>query len=127
MGLRLREICLDCPDPEASAEFWAAALGYRVTDRDEEGVELTGAPGVPTILLLRSDDVKSAKTPIHLDLSSVGTTRDEEVARLESLGARRVDIGQGDDVSWVVLADPAGLEFCVLSGVHPPEPEPFEL
>ena len=35
------------------------------------------------------------------------------MARLESLGARRADIGQGD-VDWVVMADPEGNEFCVL-------------
>ncbi|ROS76595.1 VOC family protein [Cellulomonas sp. PhB143] len=125
MGLRLREICLDCPDPEASAAFWSAALGYRVTERDEEGVALAGAPGTPALLLLRTADVKTTKTPVHIDVSPVGTTQAEEVARLEALGARRVDIGQGD-ASWVVLADPAGLEFCVLSRTHPPEPEPFD-
>ena len=26
----------------------------------------------------------------------------------------RTDVGQSDDVSWVVLADPDGNEFCVL-------------
>ncbi|MEJ7707783.1 MAG: VOC family protein [Nocardioidaceae bacterium] len=34
--------------------------------------------------------------------------------RLVSLGARRIDIGQGD-VEWVVLADPDDNEFCVLT------------
>jgi hypothetical protein len=37
------------------------------------------------------------------------------VARLEGLGARQIDIGQPDDVSWVVMADPEGNEFCVLT------------
>jgi len=36
-----------------------------------------------------------------------------EVERLERLGAKRIDIGQGE-VSWVVMADPEGNEFCVL-------------
>ncbi|MFN2518987.1 MAG: VOC family protein, partial [Jatrophihabitantaceae bacterium] len=39
----------------------------------------------------------------------------DELERLLSLGARRVDIGQGPDVSWAVLADPEGNEFCLLS------------
>ncbi len=38
-----------------------------------------------------------------------------DVSRLTDLGARRIDIGQGSDVTWVVLADPEGNEFCVLS------------
>jgi hypothetical protein len=37
-----------------------------------------------------------------------------EVERIIALGARRADVGQGEDVSWVVLADPEGNEFCVL-------------
>ena len=36
-----------------------------------------------------------------------------EVDRLVSLGATRIDIGQGE-VDWVVMADPDGNEFCVL-------------
>jgi hypothetical protein len=39
-------------------------------------------------------------------------SRDPELERLLALGARRVDVGQGD-VSWVVLADPEGNEFCL--------------
>jgi len=39
----------------------------------------------------------------------------EELDRLLALGARRVDVGQGPDVTWVVLADPEGNEFCLLS------------
>ena len=52
------------------------------------------------------------KVRLHLDLRP--DDQDAEVARLEQLGATRVDIGQGPDVSWVVMADPGGNEFCVL-------------
>jgi predicted enzyme related to lactoylglutathione lyase len=53
---------------------------------------------------------------LHLDLAPCASQdRDAEIARLEQLGARRVDVGQSDDVSWTVLADPEGNEFCVLS------------
>jgi hypothetical protein len=45
-----------------------------------------------------------------------------EVARLEGLGARRADVGQGAEVTWVVLADPDGNEFCVLQALKPEEP-----
>ena len=51
------------------------------------------------------------KNRLHLDLRP--DDRDAEVARLEALGADRVDIGQGGDESWVVMADPEGNEFCV--------------
>ena len=44
-----------------------------------------------------------------------------EVARIEALAAVGVDVGQGDDVTWVVLADPEGNELCVLRALRPDE------
>jgi hypothetical protein len=32
-----------------------------------------------------------------------------------------VSIGQGGDVTWVVLADPEGNEFCILRALTPEE------
>ncbi len=58
-------------------------------------------------------EAKSGKNRLHLDLRADGD-RDAELARLLALGARRVDVGQAPDVSWTVLADPEGNEFCLL-------------
>lgn len=52
---------------------------------------------------------------LHLDLRADGVTTAGELERLLALGARRVDVGQDPDVSWVVLSDPEGNEFCLLS------------
>ena len=51
---------------------------------------------------------------MHFDLAPADGDQQSEVDRLISLGATRLDIGQGD-VDWVVLADPEGNEFCVRS------------
>ena len=115
---------MDCADPEASAAFWCAALGYREFARDDTGVAIAGNPSAPTILLIRTTDPKRTKTPVHFDLCPTAGDQNTEVARLLALGATRVDLGQGDR-KWVVLADPSGLEFCVMPKVIPPEPEPF--
>ncbi len=64
------------------------------------------------IVFQRVPDGKTAKNRLHLDLRPKDQAA--EVARLEALGARRVDVGQGTNVSWVVLADPDGNEFDVL-------------
>ncbi len=56
---------------------------------------------------------KAIKNRLHIDVNPVGCDQAQEVARLIGLGARRVDVGQGEQ-SWVVLADPEGNEFCVL-------------
>ena len=61
-------------------------------------------------------DGKTVKNRLHLDLAPhTSQDRDAEIARLERLGARRVDVGQSAEVTWTVLADPEGNEFCVLS------------
>ena len=125
MTLRIGEISIDCTDPAWAAAFWCAALGYRITDRDETGVVIAGSSAAPTILFFATSEPKSSKNRIHFDLCPPdGSSRDEEVARLLALGAAEVDIGQGDP-PWKVLADPCGNEFCVMPTTLPPEPEPF--
>ncbi len=64
----------------------------------------------PDLLFLLVPEAKATKNRLHLDLRPLDQAA--EVARLEGLGARRIDIGQG--TSWVVMADPEGNEFCVL-------------
>ena len=127
MGSRLTEIAIDCHDPAAQAEFWAAALGYHVVRSEEGQVEIgpwereppdlaeqvRQAPGVPTLVFATVPEGKTVKNRLHLDLRPVDGSPAEEVERLIGLGAGRADIGQGE-VPWVVLADPEGNEFCVL-------------
>lgn len=95
--------------------FWSAALGWPlVWDQDEEtairapygGPKITwgGPPVAP----------KHGKARLHFDLAPPpGSDHRAEADRLLSLGATRVDVGQGD-VDWVVLTDPDGNEFCVV-------------
>jgi hypothetical protein len=69
------------------------------------------------LLFIEVPDVKQVKNRVHLDLRPVDRTRDEEVARLLSLGATQVADQReirGDGTGWVVLADPEGNEFCIL-------------
>ena len=80
-------------------------------DEDEVAIEPRDS-SCAALLFIRVPERKTTKNRIHLDLNP--DDRDTEVARLEELGARRVDIGQGD-VTWVVMADPEGNEFCVLT------------
>ena len=113
MGLRFSEICIDARDPEALAAWWAQALGWpKHADSDGDVVLTPPAGAGPIWLFLTVPDDKVVKNRLHLDF-----TPDDQVAevdRLISLGARHVDIGQGEQ-TWVVLADPEGNEFCVLA------------
>ena len=128
MASRISEICINCADPDTMAKFWSAAIGYPEIERDEMGVAIMGAPSFPSMLFVRTDDVggppKTGRNRLHIDLSPTDRDQNAEVGRLESLGAKRIDIGQGTP-SWVVMADPEGNEFCVLRRRVPPEPEPF--
>jgi glyoxalase superfamily protein len=83
-------------------------------DVDEDGdVRLSAPPGAgPSWLFLRVDDERIVKNRIHFDFRP--DDQHAEVRRLLKLGARYVDLCQGEQ-SWVVLADPEGNEFCVLA------------
>jgi Glyoxalase-like domain len=107
---------ITCDGSREVGYFWSKALEWPlVWDQDEEtairapdgtGPFITWGPPVPP---------KGAKNRLHLDIAPPdrGDQR-AEVERLVSLGATRIEIGQGD-VDRVVMADPDGNEFCVLS------------
>jgi hypothetical protein len=116
MSARFTELVVDALDPSALSEFWSAVLGWPATGADEDGdVEIADPSGaLPTLLFARVPEAKTVKDRLHIDVSPVGCDQDEELTRLLALGARRIDIGQGDP-SWVVLADPEGNEFCLLA------------
>ena len=107
---------INCDGTQEVGYFWSKALGWPlVWDQDEEtaiqspqgGSKMSwgGPPVAP----------KTGKNRLHLDIAPpAGEDQQAEVDRLISLGAKRIDIGQGD-VSWVVMADPDGNEFCVLA------------
>ena len=109
------DIVIDCADPESLAAFWAAALGYRsVGFGDPYFLLLPAQRAYPPVILQRVPEPKQGKARIHFDLRVDDVQA--EVRRLEALGARRIDIGQGDEVAWVPMADPEGNEFCVCPG-----------
>src|SRR5262245_14302438 len=113
MASRWHDVVVDSIDPGRLARWWAEVLDYRVVDNDPDEVEIApSSDGHPSLIFIRVDEQKHGKNRLHLDLNP--DDRDAEVERLVNMGARHVDIGQGDDATWVVLADPEGNEFCVL-------------
>ena len=126
MSIRWQCICVDSTHPSRTADFWEAALGWRRTADEPDEVVLEPPAGsaedgvAPDILFLRVPEDKSVKNRLHIDLRP--DDQEAEVARLEQLGARRIDVGQGAESTWVVLADPEGNEFCVLRALTAAEP-----
>lgn len=118
MACRITELIVDSRDPDRLAAFWAEVLDYVETDRDETGIEISPprpGTGAPTMVFLRNDDPRRGKLPMHLDVNATDRDQDAELQRLLGLGATPADIGQGPDVSWHVLADPEGNEFCLVT------------
>jgi predicted enzyme related to lactoylglutathione lyase len=114
MSLEWEQTVVDARDPAALSEWWRNALGWvRVEDGPPEDYEIRAAADrLPGLLFGAVPEAKTVKNRLHLDFRP--DDRDAEVERLIALGATRADVGQGDE-TWVVLADPEGNEFCVLS------------
>jgi predicted enzyme related to lactoylglutathione lyase len=112
--MKFTEICIDAHDIDALSTFWSAVLGW-ATEPTEDGDVLLRAPegAGPDWLFVPVPDDKIVKNRIHFDFTP--DDQQADVDRVLALGARPVDIGQGEQ-SWVVLADPEGNEFCILSG-----------
>ncbi|MGW0199283.1 VOC family protein [Nonomuraea sp. NPDC003201] len=107
---------LACDGSQEVGYFWSEALGWPlVWDQDQE-TAIRSPQGGPKITWGGPPlDPKTGKYRLHFDLAPPADgDQQAEVERLISLGATRVDIGQGE-VDWVVMADPDGHEFCVLS------------
>jgi len=136
MVSRFSELCVDCHDPKRLAEFWCEVLGYKVIDEDKDGVLVEigpsdlpagddfeewrarhrAAPSAPTIVFVVVPEGKTVKNRLHMDVSPIDATQEQELERILALGATRADIGQGD-VGWYVMRDPEGNEFCILRSI----------
>lgn len=108
-------VVVHCTDPRAMARFWGEATGWTVHEVSDHHARLRSPQGVGPYLELVRTPEETTWTRVHLDLlPDRGTDQAAEVDRLKALGATDADVGQGDDVPWVCLADPEGNDFCVL-------------
>ncbi len=114
MALEWEQVIVDANDPVTLGRWWAEALGWVVVDDSPDEFEIRPAPErLPGVLFVRANGPKVVKNRLHLDFRPDGDQA-AEVERLLALGARRADIGQGEQ-TWTVLTDPEDNEFCVLS------------
>ena len=116
MPVRLHHIVIDAHDLPTLSQFWADALDWTVLSAREREVIVGPSLDAPIGLCFMpaGETRKIVKNRVHLDLTTTHGDRDAEIERLLALGASRVDVGQGDDVDWDVLADLEGNEFCVV-------------
>jgi predicted enzyme related to lactoylglutathione lyase len=108
---------ITCDGTRAVGYFWSEALGWPlVWDQNEEtAIRPPDRPGPMITWGGPPVAAKLGKNRLHLDIAPPADgDQQAEVERLIALGATRIDIGQGE-VPWVVMADPDGNEFCVLT------------
>lgn len=121
--LRIGSTVLGVSDVRRAAEFWGRALGYVPRDEIEETWAVLSPPdgAGQNISLMRTDTPVQEKPRVHLDLYSANPV--EEIDRLLSLGATRVDWADyPPDPDFTVLADTEGNRFCVIDTGHVSSP-----
>lgn len=109
-------ITIDCNNPATLSKFWAQALeGY---SDDPSGMLARSEKG-PMMYFQQVPEGKAAKNRVHLELAA--HDRGEQVQRLISLGATKVQDFDQDDRQWTLMQDPEGGEFCIQQGEHQTE------
>ncbi|TDU80058.1 VOC family protein [Streptomyces sp. KS 21] len=114
MPLEWEQTVVDSRDPAALGRWWAQALAWVVVNDAPDEFEIRPEPDrLPGLIFVPVPEPKQSKNRLHLDFRP--DDQAAEVQRLLEHGARPADVGQGEDATWVVLIDPEGNEFCVLS------------
>jgi predicted enzyme related to lactoylglutathione lyase len=111
----LLNITFDCDDPRALARFWGQLTGWPVTEEPQPGLPdsaVENPAGGPRLYFVKVGEHKVVKNRVHLDIMPDDRTQAEEIARLTGLGATVVS-DRRPEIGWVVMADPAGNEFCL--------------
>jgi len=116
MSLQVEHVTIDCADPQALAAFWAEVVGGKI--RDDWGefvtVEASGV-GLAHLAFQRVPEPRAGKNRVHVDFRTADQRG--EVERIVGLGATVVAENDIGVLTWTVLQDPEGNEFCV--GAHP--------
>ncbi|MER7340576.1 VOC family protein [Streptomyces sp. NPDC000075] len=110
-------VVVDCADPREMARFWSGAMDWTLHEVTDDQATLRSSQGVgPYLEFLRTPDTKNGWNRVHLDVAPYsGGDPKSEAARLRALGATDAPGMDPSAISWTVLADPEGNEFCLLS------------
>lgn len=122
MAALVSHTTIDCTDAFALSTWWKSVLDYTDLPDDpnaagDEECMIVDPHSGHRLLFIEVPDPTPGKNRIHLDLRPRTGTRDQEIARLATLGARvtadhRGIYGPGS--GWATMADPEGNVFCVL-------------
>ena len=111
-------LCLEAPDPQALADFYAAVLGWPVVERDEHGAAIQAGETNSFISFQEAAEYVRPVWPaepgkqlmmMHIDVAVDDV--DAAVAAARELGATLAEYQPQDEC--IVLLDPAGHPFCL--------------
>ena len=118
----LSTFMIDVPSDvvDDTVAFWAGALGATATQTKMPQYRILDDAAPPTRVVVQDSGDGDAR--IHFDIHT--DDLEAEVARLEALGATVVDRQWVDHPgSWIIMRDPAGMEFCVVWAMNPIRPQ----
>lgn len=111
MTIELGMVTIDCEDPRHLAAFWTAALEVEIEQDFGDFLVLAATHGGVRLGFQRVPEARGGKNRVHVDFGT--TDREKEVKRLVELGATAHDEHSMPGITWTVLTDPEGNEFCV--------------
>jgi predicted enzyme related to lactoylglutathione lyase len=110
---KLYQIVIDVDDLDRSAHFWSAVLGLKVAKRQGHYLNFERQARGPIICLQKVPEKKTCKNRMHLDIAVEDV--DAASSQIVTLGGRKLQEIEESGTRWIVMADPDGNEFCLVS------------
>jgi predicted enzyme related to lactoylglutathione lyase len=108
----LHAIVLDVNDLESCAGFWSEVLGREISFKTDKYCRIGGDDDTPSLLLQKVPEQHERKNRAHIDLDVIDL--EAAVQRVVGLGGTKLDEISEYGITWAVMADPDGNEFCLV-------------
>ncbi len=103
---------LDVNDLESCSGFWLEVLGKKISFKTDKYCRIGEADDIPSLLLQKVPEQHEHKNRAHIDLDV--TDLEASVQRVIKLGGTKLDEISEYGITWAVMADPDGNEFCLV-------------
>jgi len=108
----LYAIVLDVNDLKRCAGFWSEVLGKEISFKTDNYCRIGRGDDPPSLLLQKVPEQHEHKNRAHIDLDV--TDLGSAVQRAVDLGGTKLDEISEYGITWAVMADPDGNEFCLV-------------
>ena len=108
----LHAIVLDVNDLQRCTGFWSEVLGKKVSFTVDKYCRIGEGDDPPSLLLQKVPEPHEHKNRAHIDLDVADL--ETAVQRVVDLGGTKLDEFSEYGITWAVMADPDGNEFCLV-------------